>query len=119
MNELSRIKFSQGLFFLNALIWLAFGTYTLFGMAGRYPNQIILYVVGVMMLGNVGAMTLSGILLGRQNKWFYYFAIFVLVINILLTFTDQVGIFDLATLVIDLALFGILISIRKQYLPTP
>jgi len=116
MSDLSRTKIAQGMFVLNALIWLAFGTYTLIGMAGRYPNQITLHVVGIMMLGNVGAMALSGVLLSRQNKWFYYFAMFVLVINILLTFTDQVGFFDFATLAIDLVLFGILISIRKQYI---
>jgi len=106
------------MFFLNALVWLALGTLTLAGMAGLYPGQITGYVVGVMMLGNAGAMALSGILLGRQNKGSYYFALFILVINILLTFTDQTGFTDLATLAVDLVLFGILISIRKRYLST-
>jgi len=119
MSFKSNARTAQVLFFLNSLIWLAFGIYTLFGMAGRYPNQITLYVVGIMMLGNFGAMALSGILLGRNNKWFYYFAMFILVINILLTFTDQFGFFDYITLVIDFVLFGILISIRKLYLSIP
>jgi len=119
MSFKSNARTAQVLFFLNSLIWLAFGIFTLFGMAGRYPNQITLYMVGITMLGNVGAMALSGILLGRNNKWFYYFAMVVLVINILLTFTDQLGFFDYATLVIDLVLFGILISIRKLYLSIP
>jgi hypothetical protein len=118
MSYLSNIKTAQGLFFFNALIWLAFGIYTLFGMAERYPGQVTVYVVGIMMIGNVGAMALSGILLSKQNKWFYYFAVFVLAINILLTFTDQVGFFDIATFAVDIVLFGILISLRKQYLST-
>ena len=115
MDDHSKTKLAQGLFFLDALIWLGVGLYTLWGMAGRYSGQITVYVIGILMLGNVGAMLLSGFLLGRQNKWFFYFAILVLVINIILTVTDQFGIFDFITLIIDLVLFGILISIRKQY----
>jgi len=119
MSAMLNAKNAQRLFFINALIWLALGMYTLIGMVGRYPGQVTVYVVGVMMLGNVAAMALSGILLGRTNKWFYYFAMSVLIVNILLTFTDQVGFFDLATFVIDLIIFWILISIRKQYLSIP
>jgi len=32
MNDFSKTKIAQGLFFLNALIWLDFGLYTLWGM---------------------------------------------------------------------------------------
>lgn len=113
----SKTKAAQALFYLNALIWLGFGLYTLVNMLGRYPDgAITVYVIGFMMLGNVGAMCLSGILLGWQNKWFYFFSIFVLVSNVVLTVTDQFGFFDLATLILDLVIFWLLISIRKNYL---
>ena len=72
-----------------------------------------------MMLGNIGAMPISGFLIGKYNKWFFNFTVLVLVGNIVLTFTDQFGFFDFATLIIDLVLLGILISIRKRYLVTP
>jgi hypothetical protein len=112
----SKTKTVQALFYLNALIWLAFGLYTLINMAGRYPGGVItVYVIGFMMLGNVGMMFLSGILIGKQNKWAYFFAMFVLVINIISTVTDQFGFFDLVTLLLDLVIFGLLISIRKHY----
>jgi undecaprenyl pyrophosphate phosphatase UppP len=113
----SKTKAAQALFYLNALIWLGFGLYTLVNMMGRYPGgAITVYVIGFMMLGNVCAMCLSGILLGWQNKWFYYFAVFVLVSNIVLAVTDQFGFFDLATFILDLVIFRLLISIRKNYL---
>lgn len=113
----SKTKAAQALFYLNALIWLGFGLYTLMNMLGRYPDgTITVYVIGFMMLGNVGAMCFSGILLGWQNKWFYFFAVFVLVSNIVLTVTDQFGFFDLTTLILDLVIFWLLISIRKNYL---
>jgi hypothetical protein len=116
MKNISKTKTAQTLFFINAAIWLVFGFYTLFRMANRYPGHIMVYIVGVLMLGNVTAMALCGFLLGKKNKWFFFLALFVLAANILLTFTDQFGFFDLATLVLDLVLFAILISIRKQYL---
>lgn len=112
----SKTKTVQVLFYLNALIWLAFGIYTLINMIDRYPGRVItVYVIGFMMLGNVGMMFLSGILIGKPNKWAYFFAMFVLVINIILTVTDQFGSFDLVTLLLDLVIFGLLISIRKHY----
>jgi len=118
MNELTGIKITRGLFLLNALVWLALGAHALAGMAERYPGRIMAYAAGVMMLGNAGAMALSGVLLGRLNKGYFYFAIFILIINILLTITDQTGFFDFATLAIDLVLISVLISVRRRYLST-
>ena len=115
-NRVNHVKIVQVLFTLNAVIWLSFGLYTLFGMADRYPGQtIIVYVFGYLMLGNVGAMVLSGYLTGKPKRSFFYFGVFVLVMNIMLTVTDQFGFFDLVTLLIDLILLALLISLRKQY----
>ena len=119
MKKLLGTKTAQILFFINAMIWLVFGLFTLSGMASRYPGHSMVYIVGVLMLGNVIALALSGFLLSKHNKWFFFFAVFVLVINILLTFTDQFGLFDLATFLLDFVLFVLLISIRKQYFPAP
>jgi len=68
------------------------------------------------MFGNASAMCLAGWGLERRNRWFYAFALVVLGINIILTFTDQVGIYDWITLAIDLILLALLILVRKEYL---
>jgi hypothetical protein len=40
----------------------------------------------------------------------------VLIVNLVLTLTDQVGLLDWITLLIDLVLVGLLLANRKSYL---
>jgi lysylphosphatidylglycerol synthetase-like protein (DUF2156 family) len=67
------------------------------------------------MFGNAGAMALSGMLLARRKLLFYLLALAVLAVNIVLTFTDQVGLLDWITFAIDLVLVAILIVGRKHF----
>ena len=62
------------------------------------------------MFGNAAVMLWSGVAIGKRQKRFHALALAVLVINIVLTFTDQFGLFDLLTLLIDVALLGILLA---------
>jgi hypothetical protein len=102
-------KTAQALFFLNALIWLAFGIATLAGVGARNPAQPgILAVIGALMFGNVAAMLLAGWGIGRGGSLWMLLALAVLGVNILLTFTDQVGLLDWLTLAIDLVILGVL-----------
>lgn len=68
------------------------------------------------MLGNAAAMLVAGIGIGRQNRLFFFFAILVLVLNLLLSLTDQFGVYDFITLLITGFLLGLLIATRSQYL---
>lgn len=109
------VRAAQGLFFLNAVIWLSFGVVSVLRL-GDNPEQLVTAViVAVLMVGNVGAMLLAGFSLGRLTRWSYIFALAVLLVNIVLTFTDQFGIFDLLTLLLDLLLFGLLLATRSLY----
>lgn len=119
MNNATRkpksVRIAQALFILNAVIWLAFGTVTLARTVSTHPDTAITKVaVGLMMFGNAGAMLTSAAGIGGRRKSWYYFAFAVLVVNIILTFTDQFGFFDFATLVIDLVLIGLLIATRAH-----
>ena len=78
--------------------------------------RVVLWLIVVLMFGNAGAMLLSGWGLRRRNRWFYALALAVLCVNIILTFTDQVGIYDWITLIIDLAILAILVRMRKEFL---
>jgi hypothetical protein len=53
-------------------------------------------------------MLAAGMWLGRGRRAAYAFALAVLGANILLTFTDQFGIFDFITLVVDVVLVVLL-----------
>jgi hypothetical protein len=109
------VKATQWMFYLNAIIWLVIGIVSLARMLnGTSTGQITALFVGVLMLGNVGAMLLAGYGIGRQWKLFYIFGFAVLFINIILTVTDQFGLIDLVTLIYDLALLGLLVVTRLK-----
>lgn len=109
------IRAAQVLFFINAAIWLLFGVISLTRMASSSDQVIAALAVSILMLGNVGAMLIAGIGIGRQNRSLYYFGILVLLINIILTITDEFGVFDLITLMLDVFLLGLLIATRSHY----
>ena len=111
----SLIKVAQGLFFLNAAIWLLFGAVSLLRMANNSSQIVAALIISVLMLGNVGAMLMAGVGIGKRNQWFYYFGLAVLAINIILTITDEFGVFDLITLILDLVLVGLLIAMKSYY----
>lgn len=112
----TRIVAAQALFFLNTLIWLGLAAYVLYDMAVINDNRLPAVLVGIFMLGNAAMMLVSGILLGRRQTWAYYFAVFVLVVNVIWAFTDRFGFWDLLALIVDLILLVMLLSIRKPYL---
>ena len=110
---------AQILFFILAAIWLLFGILSLIRMANDATDQTItLWVVAVLVVANAGAMLVAGLGLGSGHRLFYYFALVLLAANLVLTVTDQFGIFDLATLLIDAAVLVLLLVTRKRYLST-
>ena len=121
MREQYAVRAAQALFFLNAVVWLAFSILWLVDTAGRTPVQATMaWIIGILMLGNVGAMLLSGIGLGTRRRLFFLFALAVMVVNLVLTLTDQVGLFDWLTLGIDLVLLALLVATRRLYsTPSP
>jgi UPF0716 family protein affecting phage T7 exclusion len=56
-----------------------------------------------------------GLWVARPFRYYLIFAIAFLAINIILTFTDQFGLLDFITLVIDIALAGFLLAFRKGF----
>jgi hypothetical protein len=107
---------AQALFYLNAAIWMIFSVVTMGYIQYDPPVPIMVqWVIAVLMVGNAGAMAFSGYFLSKKARWSYLLAVIVLSINIILTVTDQVGIFDWITLLIDLVLMIILLTLRKEY----
>lgn len=101
------------LFVVNAAIWIAFGISTLVRMEGQ---GVVAWVLAGLMFGNAGAMLLSGWGLAKEKKGFFYLAVALVAVNILLTIADEFGLFDLIVLLIDLVLLALLIATRTRYL---
>jgi hypothetical protein len=111
------VKITQALFYLNVFIWLVFGIISLVWIINNHEptSTLVAASVAIFMFGNAAAMLISGLGLGKYNKWLYILAVAVIVVNIILTFTDQFGWPDFLTLVIDVIILGLLIGIRGRY----
>ena len=111
------VKAAQALFILMGLIWFIFGVATLVRMGSSGTNPTITFwIVALLMFGNAGMLLLLSWGIGRQKNLFFYLGIIVLAANIFLTVTDEFGIFDLITLIIDLVLLILLFVTRSRYL---
>ena len=113
-----QIRIAQWLFYLNTLIWLGLGAASMLqpSRAGGISPATLL-VIAALMFANSAAMLLSGWGIVRRNFSLYVFALAVLAVNILLTFSDQFGAIDLLTLLVDVVLFGLLLVNRRYYRP--
>lgn len=112
------LRAAQVLFLLNTAIWLVLGLASIYRIVSRNPDQTrTAWIIAIFMFGNAAAMLLSGVLIARSARPGYYFALAVLTVNILLTFTDEFGTLDLITLLIDLILVALLVVAgwRRRY----
>jgi hypothetical protein len=118
-SRLSSIRIAQILLYINAVIWLVLGIFTLLRLSQYYPESIFaVWIITILMVGNAGMMLLCGWGLGTGHRLFYYLALTVLAVNIILTFTDQFGLLDFLTLLIDLTILALLIAGRQRFFHT-
>lgn len=111
------VKAAQVLFFILGAVWILFGVASLIRLVNNSTNPTVtLWVVAILMFGNAGALLVIGWGIGKQKRLFFYLGIIVLAANIFLTVTDEFGIFDLITLIIDLVLLILLFVTRSRYL---
>jgi len=79
-------------------------------------SSAVLWIIAALMFVNAAVLILIGWGLQEGKKWLFYSAILVLMSNIFLTFTDEFGVFDLITLIINIAIFMFLLATRKTYI---
>lgn len=109
------LRIAQILFFLNSAVWLIFGAFTLLRLGDGPTAPSTMVVIAGLMAGNAAAMLVAGLTVRRPQKRYFFLAGGVLLLNILLSVTDEVGFFDLATMVLDLIILGLLIAGRKNF----
>jgi hypothetical protein len=103
------VRIARVLFYLMAATWLVFAIVSLMRLLNRPGSPLTPLVVAILMFGNVAAMALAGVLLGRPRKLWHLFALAVVLVNIVLTFPDELGLFDLLTLIVDLLILVLLL----------
>ena len=115
---LNPIRAVQSLLTLDGLVWIGLGIFSWVSLVEKYPNEEAVYsLLALMMFGNALVMLLCAWLIGKGKILFYLFTLAVMMVNLLLTFTDQFGGFDLATLLLGVLVCGIMIFRREDFLP--
>ena len=113
-RNLNWVKVTQGLLLLNALLWLVFSVWFYFRFANT-QNPVATGVVAILMLSNTVIFLGIAWGFGKRLKLVYYFALLFLTIHLILTLTDEFGIYDLLVLLIVAFTITILVVKRKLF----
>ena len=105
------------MFILIAALWLVFGIGSVLHTANTAP-RLTLWIVPILMLANVFVMLGLAWGLGKKPKLFFNLACGIMAVNIILTITDEVGIYDLLMLLAEVVIVVYLIIKRSSYLST-
>lgn len=109
------LRLTQILFYVSGAVWVLLGIAALWRMnAGGLLTPISAIMIGMLMFGNAFILLLAGVGLAERTRLTYLFALLILVVNIVLAFTDQFGLFDLLTLLLNLLILALLLIYRKQ-----
>ena len=106
------MRLIQGLLLLDMIVWMALGGMSLHKQAAAAAEPAnFQQTIGLMMIGNA---LLFGILAFYYRKThFRMLTVVWLMVNIVLTFTDQFGLLDILTLLLDVLIL-VLILIQKK-----
>jgi hypothetical protein len=111
------VNAALGFILLNSLVWLVFG-----GIAAANANPALPVPPLIKVIMAFLSIAIAGMLLGlfifirRRNRIAYYLILGLLVITFLLNFFDNVGLVDLAVIIINLIPIILLIKDRSWYL---
>ncbi|MGD8455084.1 MAG: hypothetical protein PVF83_01780 [Anaerolineales bacterium] len=119
MNKDTKSKVSTGArlgLFLMGVVWLIFTVVTIFRLADgkSYGYPMAGVIVAGLAFGNAFAFFISGWGLDRYPRFFVILSILLVAVNILLSFTDQVGFFDVATAVVDVVVLVLLLWLGRD-----
>ena len=107
------LKLTRYMFFLNAAVWLAFGVSSLLFRA-LDGGSLARWVITTMMIANAIVMIWLGVMIVSGRKWVFFLAILYMVLNVVLSITDQFGWIDAIILLLNLVVLGMLFVTRQR-----
>ena len=109
------VSAAQTLLLLIGVVWLVVGAMTLVRMTG---GPVAAVIIAVLMFGNAAVLLWLAQGIGRQSRRVYNLALIILAANLVLSVTDQVGLYDIIGMCVTLALLILLLATRSLY-PNP
>ncbi len=108
LHRQSIFRLAIGVIYAIAVLWLVFAMFWLF------RDSAYRYFYAVSAIGNGLVLAVLAYLIYKRRMWAWWTAIIIMCVNIILTITDQVGVFDFVYLVPASSLFVLLLSIRSS-----
>ncbi|MBI5953607.1 MAG: hypothetical protein HY865_18285 [Chloroflexi bacterium] len=109
--------FVQYLFFFTAVVLMALGVGSMFRVGVRADMDFIRMFYAILMLGDALAMLACGLFIKARKPAIFWAAVTLLSLNIVLTIFDQFGLVDLLFVLLNLLMLGLLIALRREFLP--
>lgn len=104
------------LFLVTAVIWLCFGMLSLIRAGdGKPGSPELAWILAALMFGNAIILVWLGSGIRNQKKLFFYLAVIYLLINLILTITDEFGTIDLLYLLFVASMLVFLLITRSNY----
>lgn len=113
-KEKRMIRSIQGLLLIDMIAWMVLGGIMLHQQAAADAASFQ-QTIGLMMIGN--ALIFGVLAFSYRKPHFRNITVVWLMVNIILTFTDQFGLYDVLTLVLDV-LIVVLILVQKHETPS-
>ncbi len=111
------ISITRGLVLVNAIIWSAFSIIVATGMHHALPDsEFYKWFLAISAFLSAVFLFLLFFLLRKKTKIAYFLTIAFLILIVLLTIMDDLGIIDLIVLLITITPIILLIKSRKWYL---
>ena len=105
----------RALFYLNAILWLVYAIYIYFDMAVLNQNELSADIATIFVLANAVVMFVSGIILGRQKKTAFYFALIVVILNAVLTVLNLSDFVFVIAFILDIIILWLLLPMKNDH----
>lgn len=114
------IRQTRALLIVNGALWLILALASF----ARLPDQSSLPTEGrpliaALMFVNAAVLLWLGASLDRARRSTYLLSVLVVLVNLILTVTDEVGLLDLVALLVNVMLLALLLFARSAYLSAP
>jgi hypothetical protein len=98
---------------VNGVIWVLLAAVGLTRASSITSTMAFVYLLA---LTDAAVLLWLAWRLGSRSRWVYYFALAVIVVNAVLSITDEIGLADIAVLGLNLVTLALLLSTRSRYL---
>ena len=107
------LKLTRKLLFVNAGVWLIFGVLGFSRAMTETGN--LRFMLSVLMVANAIVMAALGVLISGGGRWVLWGAILYMVLNVVLSITDQFGWVDALILLLNLIILGLLFVVQQRF----